>query len=99
MGKRVAVGLIAVLAGLGLKFYDRHARHASSQEIQAHLTTLCAGDALCARAVASHFEACFEPAYKTGGRHASSRIEGAQLVDCLNTRAGTAYFTYDASKE
>jgi hypothetical protein len=96
MGKRLATGLVVVVAVLGLKLYNKRS---SSQEVKAHLTTLCAGDAACASAVAGHFDACFDAAYKLGGRRRSSHLEGGQLVQCINTRSGKPYFTYDSSKE
>jgi hypothetical protein len=96
MGKRLATGLVVVVAFLGLKLYNKRS---SSQQVKAHLTTLCAGDSACATAVDTHFEGCFDSAYKLGGRRSSSHLEGGQLVQCINARAGKPYFTYDASKE
>lgn len=73
-------------------FYDKTS---SSAEVKQHMVKLCAGDAACEGAVNTHFAGCFEQAYKMGGRRQSSRLEVSSLVECINTQAGKAYFSYN----
>ena len=90
--RRLGIGLATVALLLGLKFYNKSK---GSTELRTRLTEICANDTGCRQAVQAHFEACFESAYKMGGRHQSSRLATDQLVKCINDRAGKEYFTYD----
>lgn len=94
--QKLAIGLVAIVAVLGMKFYNKSS---ASTEVKAHLVTLCHGDAGCQSAVDSHFEACFESAYKMGGRRSSSRLESEQLVSCINSRSGKPYFAYQKASK
>jgi hypothetical protein len=94
--QRLAVGLLVVAVVLGMKFYNKSS---ANKEVKAHLMTVCESDAGCRSAVEAHFEACFDSAYKMGGRRRSSRLESEQLVSCINSRAGKPYFEHkQASK-
>ncbi len=89
--KRLAVTLLSVAALMGMKFYNKGQ---ASEKVKQRLVVLCEGDAGCIQSVNTHFESCFEQAYKLGGRYQSSRLEGGELVSCLNSRAGREYFTF-----
>jgi len=94
--KRLAGALIGVVAILGMKFYAKASDH---NDVRARLIELCAGDAPCQTAVQNHYDACFEAAYKMGGRHESSRLDANALVACVNKRSGEEYFTVTAEKK
>ena len=89
MGKRVVIGLVAGIVALGMKFYNKSA---DARDVKAHLESLCAADAACVKSVESNFEACFDSAYKLGGRHSAAHLETDALVACLNSRSGQPYF-------
>ena len=93
---RLIGGIVVFGAVIGLKFYNKSS---ASSEVQAHLVKLCSGDAQCEQAVATHFDACFESSYKMGGRRTSSRLEGAELVKCINARSGKPYFSFSEKGE
>lgn len=93
---RLLGGLVVFGALIGLKFYNKSS---AGQDVRAHLVKLCSADAGCEQAVAVHFEACFESSYKMGGRRTSSRLEGAELVKCINARSGKPYFTYSEKEQ
>jgi hypothetical protein len=94
--KRVAGAVIGVALVLGLKFYNKNA---AAHDVKARLVELCEQDSACVAAVDRSFDACFEQAYKMGGRRQSSRLESDQLVKCVNDRAGQAYFAVSKDKE
>jgi hypothetical protein len=89
MGKRVVIGLVAGIVALGMKFYNKSA---DAKEVKSHLVSLCADDARCVKSVQDNFDACFESAYKLGGRRQAAHLESDQLVGCLNSRSGQSYF-------
>jgi hypothetical protein len=89
--QRLAAILVGVAFVLGMKFYNKSS---ANKEVKAHLMALCEGDAGCQTAVGTHFDGCFESAYKMGGRRSSSRLESEQLVLCINSRAGKPHFAY-----
>ena len=89
MGKRVVIGLVAGIVALGMKFYNKGA---DAQDVKSHLVSVCADDARCVKGVEENFEACFESAYKLGGRRQASHLESDQLVSCLNSRSGQPFF-------
>jgi len=89
MGKRVVIGLVAGIVALGMKFYNKSA---DAQDVKSHLVSVCADDARCVKAVEENFEACFESAYKLGGRRQAAYLESDQLVSCLNSRSGQPFF-------
>jgi hypothetical protein len=88
MGKRVLFGLLAGIAALGMKFYNKST---DSQELKARLVSLCAGDSRCVQSVDTNFDACFDQAYKLGGRRTASHLESDEFIACMNNR-GAAYF-------
>ncbi len=88
MGKRVLFGVLAGVVALGVKFYNKST---DSQELKTHLVSLCAGDSRCVQSVETNFQACFDQAYKVGGRHTASRLESDEFVACMNNR-GATYF-------
>jgi len=88
MGKRVLFGVLAGVFALGMKFYNKST---DSQELKSHLVSLCAGDSRCVRSVETNFEACFDQAYKMGGRRTASHLESDEFVACMNNR-GATYF-------
>jgi hypothetical protein len=88
MGKRVVFGVLAVVAGLGMKFYNKSS---DSQELKTHLVSLCAGDSRCVQSVETNFEACFDQAYKMGGRRTASHLASDEFIVCMNNR-GATYF-------
>jgi hypothetical protein len=90
--KRLAGALVAIVAILGMKFYNKASAH---DGVQARLVELCEGDSACQTAVRTHYDACFDQAYKMGGRHQSSKLDLQNLVKCVNSRAGEEYFTVD----
>jgi hypothetical protein len=90
MGKRVVIGLVAGIVALGMKFYNKSA---DAQETKSHLVSLCADDARCVKSVEANFDACFESAYKLGGRRQAAHLGADQLASCLNSRSGQPYFT------
>ena len=87
---RVIVAVLGVCAVLGMKFYNRSA---SASDVKAQLVSVCAGDAGCVRTVETHFDSCFESAYKMGGRRRASRLDAEQLAQCLNSKGKQPYFT------
>jgi hypothetical protein len=88
MGKRVLFGVLAGVFALGMKFYNKST---DSQELKSHLVSLCAGDSRCVQSVETNFEACFDQAYKLGGRRTPSHLESDEFVACMNNR-GATYF-------
>jgi len=88
MGKRVLFGVLAGIVALGTRFYNKST---DSQELKTHLVTLCAGDSRCVQSVETSFEACFDQAYKVGGRRTASHLESDEFIVCMNNRAAT-YF-------
>ena len=94
--KRVAAVLIGVALVLGLKFYNKNA---AAHDVKARLVELCEQDSACVAAVDQNFDACFEQAYKMGGRRKSSHLESERLVQCVNGRSGQAYFAVSKDKE
>ena len=86
---RVAVAVLGIAIIVGLKFYNKSS---DGKAVKAQLLEVCEGDAKCVQSVQAHFDACFESAYKMGGRRRASHLEAEQLVQCLNTRAGQPYF-------
>jgi hypothetical protein len=80
---------------VGVKFYNKTSAH---DEVQARLIELCEGDAQCQSAVRTHYDACFDSAYKLGGRRSGSKLD----VNALVTReleVGRGYFAVDESKK
>ena len=94
--KRVAGVLIGVALVFGLKFYNKNT---AAHEVKARLVELCEQDSSCVAAVDQNFDACFEQAYKMGGRRKSSHLESEQLVQCVNGRSRKAYFSVSKDKE
>jgi hypothetical protein len=92
MGKRLAGALVAVVAILGMKFYNKASAH---DDVKARLVELCEGDAACESAVAAHYDACFDASYKMGGRRTASRLDLGALVSCVNQKSGESYFAVD----
>lgn len=88
--KRLAGALVAIVAIVGMKFYNKASAH---DDVQARLVELCEGDSACQAAVRTHYDACFDAAYKMGGRRQSSKLDANALVKCVNTKAGEEYFT------
>jgi len=88
MGKRVLFGVLAGVVALGTKFYGKSS---DSEELKAHLVSLCAGDRGCVQSVETSFEACFDQAYKMGGRRTAAHLESDEFVACMNHR-GANYF-------
>ena len=89
MGKRLAGALLAVVAILGMKFYNKASAH---DDVKSRLVALCEADAECAADVERHYDACFDSSYKMGGRRQSSKLDVDALVKCVNTRSGVPYF-------
>jgi hypothetical protein len=94
--KRLAGALVAILAVVGMKFYNKASAH---DNVQTELIQLCEGDDACQTAVRSHYEGCFDASYKTGGRRQSSQLDADALVKCINSRAGEQYFSVSAEKK
>ena len=94
--KRLAGALVAILAVVGMKFYNKASAH---DNVQTELIQLCEGDDACQTAVRSHYEGCFDASYKVGGRRQSSRLDADALVKCINSRAGEQYFSVSAEKK
>lgn len=94
--KRLAGALVAIVAMVGMRFYNKASAH---DDVQARLTELCDGDDACQTAVRTHYEACFDASYKMGGRRQSSKLDLNTLVKCVNSRAGEEYFTVDEEKK
>jgi hypothetical protein len=92
MGKRIAGALIAVVAVVGMKFYNKASAH---DDVKERLVALCEADAECQAAVNTHFDACFDASYKMGGRRQSSKLDVHALVKCVNAKAGEDYFGVD----
>ena len=88
MGKRILFGVLAGVVALGMKFYNKST---DSQEIKAHLVSLCAGDNRCVKSVETNFEPCFDQAYKMGGRRQASHLQSDEFIACMNNR-GASYF-------
>jgi hypothetical protein len=93
---RLAAALVAVVAIVGMKFYNKASAH---DDVQARLVELCEGDAGCQTAVKTHYDACFDAAYKMGGKRQSSKLDLNSLVKCVNSRAGEEYFTVTEDKK
>ncbi len=96
MGRRLAGALLGVVAILGMRFYSKASAH---DDVKARLVSLCASDTECVADVRKHYDACFEAAYRTGGRGASSRLDVDGLVRCVNTRSGVPYFAVYEEKQ
>jgi hypothetical protein len=94
--KRLAGALVAIVAMVGMKFYNKASAH---DDVQARLIELCEGDDACQTAVRTHYEACFDASYKMGGRRQSSKLDLNTLVKCVNSRSGEEYFTVDEEKK
>jgi hypothetical protein len=92
MRNKAIAAVLGVAAMLGMKFYNKASAH---DGVKQQLVALCESDPGCQQAVETHFEACFDAAYKVGGRRRASRLEAGQLVGCLNSRSGQPYFSYD----
>jgi hypothetical protein len=88
--RRLAGAIVAIVAIVGMKFYNKASAH---DDVQARLIELCAGDGECQAAVRTHYDACFDAAYKMGGKRQSSKLDANALVKCVNTKAGEEYFT------
>jgi len=52
---------------------------------------VCAGDSRCVQSVETNFEACFDQAYKMGGRRTASHLASDEFIVCMNNR-GATYF-------
>ncbi len=94
--KRLAGALVAVVAVVGKKIYNKASAH---DDVQARLIELCEGDAECQAAVRTHYDACFDASYKIGGRRQSSSLDANTLVKCINSKAGEDYFGIDEEKK
>jgi len=94
--KRLAGAVVAVVAIVGMKFYNKASAH---DDVQARLIELCEGDNACQTAVRAHYDACFDASYKMGGRRQSSKLDLNTLVKCVNSKAGEEYFTVDEEKK
>jgi hypothetical protein len=94
--RRLAGAVVAVVAILGMKFYNKASAH---DDVQARLIELCEGDGACQTAVRTHFEACFDASYKMGGRRQSSKLDATVLVKCVNARAGEEFFTVNEEQK
>ena len=94
--KRLAGAVVAVVAIVGMKFYNKASAH---DDVQARLIELCEGDDACQTAVSTHYEACFDASYKMGGRRQASKLDLNTLVKCVNSRSGEEYFTVDEEKK
>ena len=57
---RLLGALVAVIAIVGMKFYNKASAH---DDVQSRLVELCEGDASCQGAVKAHYDACFDSAY------------------------------------
>jgi hypothetical protein len=90
LARRLLAGLVAVLAILGMRLFDKGTTH---DEVHARLLELCAEDEGCEAAVRRHYDACFEEAFEGGSRRRPSRLDVDTLVQCVNTRAHVPYFT------
>lgn len=93
---KLAGALVAVIAIVGMKFYNKASAH---DDVQSRLVELCEGDATCQAAVKTHYDACFDSAYKLGGKNQSSKLDLNTLVKCVNERAGEEYFTVTEDKK
>jgi hypothetical protein len=94
--KRLAGALVGVMLLVGMKFYNKASAH---DDVQARLIELCEGDAQCQTAVRTHYDACFDSAYKMGGRRSGSKLDVNALVACVNSKSGEDYFSVDESKK
>jgi hypothetical protein len=94
--KRLAGAVLGIVAILGTKYYGKASAH---DDTRARLIELCSGDAQCQGAVNSYYDACFESAYKTGGRHEASKLDGKALVACVNKKSGEEYFGVDEKRD
>jgi hypothetical protein len=94
--KRLAGALVAIVAVVGMKFYNKSSAH---DGVQARLIELCEGDAACQTAVRTHYDGCFDASYKIGGRRQSSKLDLNTLVKCVNSRGGEDYFSVDEEKK
>ena len=94
--RRLAGALVAIVAIAGMKFYNKTSTH---NDVQARLIELCEGDGACQTAVHTHYEACFDAAYKMGGRREASQLDLNALVKCVNSRAGEEYFSVEDEKK
>ena len=86
---RVVAGLLGVALLFGLKFFNKSS---DSKAVKARLVELCEADKRCVQSVEAHFEACFDAAYKLGGKRKASHLEAGEMVQCLNSRSGHSYF-------
>jgi len=96
MGRRLLGAAVAVVAILGMKFYNKASAH---DDVKSRLVALCEADAECKADVERHYEACFDSSYKMGGRRQSSNLDVDALVKCVNTRSGVPYFAANQGGE
>ena len=89
MAKRVVFGLLGASLLLGMQFSSQGS---DSEEVKAHLVSVCAADSRCVQTVEAAFEACFESSDRLAGRRQASRLEADQLVQCLNSKSGRSHF-------
>lgn len=88
--KQAVMGLIAVAALLGYRFYNKGQSH---DTIKADLVKMCEKEQACVSAVNRHFDACFDTAYSMGGRRKSASFDQNQFLNCFNQKAGKTYFS------
>lgn len=86
---KVVGGVIAVVAMLGFKFWNKSQ---AFDEMKTQVVTLCAGDTACLTAVNTHFDDCFDQSYSMGGRNSGGSLNTPALASCINTRSGQPLF-------
>ena len=95
--KRLAGALVAVVAILGMKFYNKASAH---DDVQARLVELCEGDSAVPDGGAGRTttRASTRPTrWAAGTSPRSSTLNN--LVKCVNSHAGEEYFTVDEEKK
>lgn len=90
MLRRLGGVALVIAVVIGFKVYNKQS---TFKEVKARLVELCENDQKCLAAVETHFEGCFDGSYKMGGRRSASELRSADLVSCINQRAGVDYFS------
>ena len=90
MLRRLGGVVLAIAVIVGFKMYNKQS---TFKDVKARLVQLCENDQKCVAAVDTHFEGCFDSSYSMGGRRRSSELRSADLVSCINQRAGVDYFS------
>ena len=90
--RRIGIWILIIAIGVGFKFWNRNS---DEKKFRKEMIALCAEDPDCIEAVETHFDTCFDGSYDMGGRRRSAHLDVQKMVDCINRKAGTEYFSVE----